>query len=154
MRQRIVLGVFAAVLLFGSVAQAQEVITATLANIQQRQRDPETIITPSIQRTQIPPVNGEWFRVRLTMSQNDVTDPTRTWSLLLEEFIPGIGWKFVTGGPFQGGVRIDPDSGLQQYPSITFHPSQLSQGATEVRFQISIPVRMSIGAVIETFRDQ
>jgi hypothetical protein len=151
---RTAFSVIAAVLLSAQLGYAQEIITATLANIPQRQRDAETIITPSVQRSQIPPSEGEWFRMRLTMSVSDVQDPSLTWSTMLEEFVPGTGWKFVAGGPFRGGVLINPETGQQVYPGIIFHPSQFNPAATEVRFQISIPKRMSIGAVIETFREQ
>jgi hypothetical protein len=73
---------------------------------------------------------------------------------MLEEFVPGTGWKFVAGGPFRGGVHINPETGQQIYPGIIFHPSQFNPAATEIRFQISIPTRMNVGAVVETFRDE
>jgi hypothetical protein len=154
MRQRYFVGMVGAFILAAVLSvQAQEVITATLVTVPQRQRDAETIISPSVQRSQIPPLEGEYFRLRLTMSNQDVIKPELVWSMTLEEFIPGVGWKFVTGGPYRGGVLIDNETGLQRFPTIVFHPSQFNASATEVRFQISIPVRMSIGAVIETFRD-
>jgi hypothetical protein len=152
MLTRIAVAALLALSVSGSV-QAQEVITATLVTVPQRQRDAETIISPSVQRSQIPPLEGEYFRLRLTMSNQDIVKPDLVWSTTLEEFIPGVGWKFVTGGPYRGGVLIDPETGQQRFPSIVFHPSQFNVNATEVRFQISIPTRMSIGAVIETFRD-
>jgi hypothetical protein len=151
-RLRLAVVALAAVLSTAGFAQAQEVVTATLVTIQQTQRDAQTIITPSVERVQIPAIEGEYLRVQLTMATADVQNPALTWNLQLEEFIPTVGWKFVTGGPFRGGVRTDPETGLQVFPNLLFHPSQLNPDATDVRFQISIPVRMRIGALVETVR--
>lgn len=151
MRTLRTLGILAAVLLSATVAQAQEVVTATLVSIAQQQRDPQTFTTPEVPRAQLPSVEGEFLRVRLTMPLADVRNEAHTFSAYLYEFIPGTGWKFVTGGSMQGGTYLD-ENGQQIYPQILFHPSQLNAATTSVRAEFSWSQRLRIGVVAETIR--
>lgn len=148
-------GMLAAVfVLAATAAQAQEVVTATLVTVNQSQRDPETFTTSAVPRTQLPINAGEYFRIRLTMSLSDVQNTANRWRLELYEFIPGTGWKFVTGGPVQGGVRINPETGQQIFPDLVFHPGDFNGLATDVRAELSWNQRQRIGAVLETFREE
>jgi hypothetical protein len=159
-RQTLVSALAAAFVLIGSAtAVAQEVVTATLVNVPQQFRDPETWISPTVQRENIPEAQGR-FRIRLVMTAADELDESITLQMELYEFIPEgtpntqTGWKLVTGGPWKCGPHINPDTGEQEPPSISFHPSQLHPAATGIRYQVGWPKRLRLGLVVETFIEQ
>lgn len=144
----------AAVFGIGSDVQAQEVVTATLFEVNSKMRDPETVTTPEVQRSEIPNVEGQYVRVRLTMSVNDAQDPTITTTFRMYEFVASRGgWIHVSGGALTGSVNINPETGQQYMPRIEFHPSMLHPEATAVRFEIGWNKRINVGLVAETFID-
>ena len=78
------------------------------------------------------------------IAPNDLTDPGNTLTFSIEQFDPGNGtWGVIAGFTWQGG----PPTKFGGQPGMSFNLDQVA-GRT-VRISLSIPVRMSIGAIIE-----
>lgn len=150
MRQRFYVCLAAAVMSVASVqsfaavsAIAQEITVLITAPRAQRQG---VEVTPSIT---VPQTATGQIELVGDIRPQDYVDPSKSLKLRVYMMDGGI-WREILSFGWQGiaGGYIGPDGEVNPMPSVALRPAEAFRGR-ELRLEIEVPVRMSVGGVMQ-----